>query len=137
MQLIKHADKSGPPPAQGQPWPLAHVEIVDVPDVHAFSDGFVQSAIDEGWMRFDGEPLSYEVLPDPNGQATRFVDGPMTVKLPGDRLVMSVKRDGEDVELVYKITAGPVPRSYRVEDASEPSGLSARHEFAVELEGGK
>ncbi len=133
LELHKMADKSGPPPEDGQPWPLSHVELVSgPPSAHIFSDDFVVAAVKEGWMEYTGESVSYEVQPDPQNKNTMFL-GSQTVTLPGDRLVLHLERDGKKVDVTYKIVTGPVPRDYRVEDADDPTGFSAKHSFAVEL----
>lgn len=136
MEIHKHADKRGERGANGN-WPLTHVEIVgDVPAQHSFRDNLVTEALDEGWMRFEGKPMSYTVQPDPLGAETRFL-GEQTVTLPGDRLVMSVHHRGRDTEIVWKITRGPTPRGFRVPDKDEPSGFSATHSYEVTRQGAK
>jgi len=138
LELEKIADKSGPPPSAGQPWPLVHVLLTtdpkELPEYWEFSDNFVDRGVDEGWIEFQGEPFAYEIHPDPTHPDTRRLKGPMTRTEPGDRLVLHLVRDGKPIDVTYRIKAGPVPRHYRIADKNEPSGFAAPHFYAVELE---
>lgn len=54
LELRKRADRSGEPPAEGEPWPLASVELVGkAPAVHNFADQFVARAIGDGYLEFE------------------------------------------------------------------------------------
>lgn len=134
LELHKIADKSGTAPAEGEPWPLRHVELHSaLPPTHVFSDQYVHQAIAEGWMEFTGKPLKYKVHPDPGGEF-RFAS-PQTLSLPGDQIVLHLVREGEEIDVVYRITEGPVPRGFRIEDDDEPTGFRSTHEYRVALEG--
>jgi len=71
MQLRKVADKSGPEPEDGQPWPLKHVEVIASYPTQAFSPKFVYGAIKEGWLRMDGDVLSFDTKPKVRYQVIR------------------------------------------------------------------
>jgi hypothetical protein len=133
LLLHKRADYSGSEPPEGEAWPLSHVELQSEPPAeHRFSEEFVDQNTKLGWIEYAGEPLSYEVYPDPEGPLKHASS--MTMKLPGDRLVLRVTKDGEPIQVVYRITHPPVPRNFRMEDSREPDGIRAAREFGVQLE---
>lgn len=128
LVLRKRADKSGPEPAQGQPWPLLHVELLSPAPVQwGFSSQYVDAAIADGWMTWAGDPLDHEVEPDPGGQFKNL--GRQTLHFPGDRLVLELKDEhGADIEIVYRITDPPEPPGFR--DAKDGT---TTHDYTVEL----
>lgn len=114
--------------------PVTHVELEsDVPETHIFSEPFVTKAVAEGWMEFSGSPLEYDIFPDPLGEHKGFAN--TTKTLEGDHLTLHLRKDGKDVDVVYKITHVPVPRGFRTTDDREPDGLRIAPEYGVELEG--
>jgi hypothetical protein len=128
--LHKRADKSGDR-EPGAAWPVSHVELLsEVPDEWAFSEQFVKQGVAEGWITYRGDGVDYEVHPDPLGAMGN--SGEITLKLPGDTLVLSLVKDGEPVEVAYLILVPPVPVGYRAVDESEPLGLRANHDFKCE-----
>ena len=74
MKLHKVADKTGPEPAPGQPWPLAHVKVLDAPPTQDFSEGFVKNALAEGWLSIGRGVITIEAEPVP--VQYRIVRGP-------------------------------------------------------------
>jgi hypothetical protein len=51
LEIRKRADKTGPAPPDGTPWPLAGVELASTPPKeHALSDVFVAQGLAEGWI---------------------------------------------------------------------------------------
>lgn len=109
------------------------VELVsDAPETLVFSKHFVDQAVADGWVRFAGDPVDYEVTPDPLGAFAGASS--LTLRSPGDRLVLGVVKDGERLELSYRITHYPVPRSFRYADEREDDGIRIAPEYGVELE---
>jgi len=146
-KLIRHADYSGPDPdpeaGRVRPdgsiaprtvaWPLSHVEVEgDLWESHVFSDQLANQGLDEGWIRYDGKPLKYEVQPDPLHPDTRYLS-PQKIELPGDHLVLRIVHGDALVDVTYKILAGPIPRHFRIPDPDDPSGFASWHEFRVEF----
>lgn len=130
LGLRKLADKSGKPPKDGKPWPLAGtVLLTDPPKRHSFSADFVarESSPDGGaWLEVEGMRLIMQSGYDRN---------PVVA---GDAIVLHVlegradaKKKGGKLTVRYKIVEPPG----RYADASEPSGFRVSHEYRVELEG--
>jgi hypothetical protein len=108
------------------------VELVsDAPATHIFSKQYVEREIAAGWMEFTGKPVSYKVTPDPLGEFAEA--SPLTIKVPGDQLVLHVVKDGEPCDITYRITHFPVPRSFRRDDENEADGIRIAPEYGVEL----
>ncbi|HEX8106098.1 MAG TPA: hypothetical protein VF516_00155 [Kofleriaceae bacterium] len=54
LVVRKRADRTGPEPAPGQPWPLLGVELVDAPDTCRVPTNWVNKAVAEGWAELVG-----------------------------------------------------------------------------------
>lgn len=105
--------------------------VSEAPDTHVWSSGFVDAAVKDGWLEFSGDPVGYEVTPDPNGSLAHA--SALQLTLPGDRLTMHVTVDGEPTEIVYRITHYPVPQFFRLADDSESDGVRIAPEYGLEL----
>ena len=65
MQLRKRADKTGKPPAEGEAWPISHVEILHAGPVQRFSPQFLQNGQAEGWVGISKGKITIDAKPDP------------------------------------------------------------------------
>jgi hypothetical protein len=109
------------------------VELVsDAPDVHIFSQSYVDQAVKDGWIEFMGDPHVYDVYPDPNGEMKNA--STLTLTSPGDKLVLHVVKDGKPKSIVYKITHYPVPRFFRMDFPGEAEDVRIAPEYGLELE---
>lgn len=67
LQIRIRADKTGPEPANGVPWPMAGAEIVgDPPTEFDFATGWVRKEVARGWVSLEN-PTGVErpSLPEP------------------------------------------------------------------------
>lgn len=114
LEVRIRADKSGPQPAAGQPWPTAGVEIVgDPPTEFDFPAGWVRKEIGRGWVKLE----NLTVVERPSQPNPGEVKGSAAVApehylaevsphrfLHGDYLVLTTSSHGV---LRYKVLAQP------------------------------
>ncbi len=116
FQLRIRADKTGPEPAPGQPWPMLGVEIVGGPPAKVnLPTSFLRRHRNASWLRVEGSKVvERPSRPDPG------VEGGSTVvtdehRLPADDLqpphvfehLDRIIFDTLDGEVVYKVDRQP------------------------------
>jgi hypothetical protein len=146
LTFRKVADKSGGYPAEGEPWPLSHVELgapefpgsedlSNLPEEWEFTTNFIDRSFSEGWVRWEGDPFSYSIFPDPLGPFKGF--SPTDVTLGGSVLAFDVvlRESGKRVTIRYKVVSGPIPHGWRQSDDSFPDGFRNDRGYNVTLAG--
>lgn len=127
LQLRKRADKSGDPPAEGEAWPLSHVELVgDAPREHNFADTVIGRYMADGFAEFVTPRLAATEATGEDGVTRAYSRNPV---LTGDEIVLHL----EGGDLRYRVTEHPG----RYADENEPGGVRETHEYRTTLVRGK
>ena len=117
LELRKRADKTGPEPPAGEPWPLAGVELVgEAPKSHNFADTFVARAMQDGYLEFEEMSIA---ATEGYGRNPVVTGTAIVLHLAGG-------------DLIYEVGEHPG----RYDDAGEPSGKRVTHEYRCKLRKG-
>lgn len=110
------------------------------PDIHTLGVHKVENFVERGFLRFEGSPVTIDLVPDPLGPL-KGSNG-MSMTYAGDKLVF-ITRVGDNPspkEFTYKITHYPIPQFFRHEDKrqkanddSETVGVRIAPEYGLEL----
>lgn len=63
MLLKRIADTSGPEPADGEGWPVSHIEVRRAGPLQNFTPRLLFKGIDEGWVSIDGDTIKLKTKP--------------------------------------------------------------------------